>query len=121
MLIGILIFFLYGSQPWEMYIEAKSDLVMQHVTEKGQAKEILALLDESGEEISDFKKARKKNGRKLIALNEDHAATRDDFDAVFHTSNVMLAESRERLIELQFEMKDRMTRKQWQGVFGNGE
>ena len=109
---------LYSSDlPGMEFIEKVSDLIRETVSEPQRSEEILSLVDDMEKELKDFNKQLKKSSKTLTKLNRNHNSRREDLENVLDELNDRRINSQEKLLEIRFEMKERMSREEWRAVF----
>jgi len=99
------------------FIEKVSDLIRETVSEPHRSEEILSLVNDMEKELKDFNKQLKKSSKTLAKLNRNHNSRREDLENVLDELNDRRINSQEKLLEIRFEMKERMSREEWQAVF----
>lgn len=121
MLIGLILSFLFlgflGDLPGKEVIDTLGDLVKESISEPERQKEIKSLVDDMEKELKDFNKQLKKSSKTLAKLNRNHNSRREDLENVLDELNGRRVNSQEKLLEIRFEMKERMSREEWQAVF----
>ncbi|HID28823.1 MAG TPA: hypothetical protein EYP19_02325 [Desulfobacterales bacterium] len=109
---------LYSSDlPGMEFIERVSNLIKETVTEPQRSEELLSLVDDMKKEFKDFNNQLKKAGKTLSKLNRNHNSRREDLEDVLDKLNGSRVDSQAKLLEIRFQMKERMSREEWQTVF----
>ncbi|UCG12729.1 MAG: hypothetical protein JSU72_20015 [Deltaproteobacteria bacterium] len=125
MLIGLIFSFLIlgflGDLPGKEFIDTLGGLVKESISEPERQKEIKWLVDDMEKELKDFNKQLKKSSKTLAKLNRNHNSRREDLENVLDELNGRRINSQEKLLEIRFKMKERMSREEWQAVFSGNE
>ena len=120
MLIGAfitLLFFSVTSMPGQAFVDNISSFAKQNISERDRKKEILSLVDDMEGALEDFSEQLKDSGKRMVKLNRDHSSTRQVFEEVLDELNEGRISTQEKILDLRFKMKDRMTREEWQMAF----
>ena len=117
MLIAIYLFlFSGGSFVILDYIEEKEDLVAIVVTDDVRKKSSLGITKKMTSRAKEFQKQRsasKKQAKKLIKKNADVEA----IDGVISTHFEQYKQYNAEMLDLRFELKEQITKKEWQAIF----
>lgn len=119
MLVALLtLLFLGGGSTNAMlaYIADSKPLVKEAVVDETRRADALATLKDMKLEQKDYEKVVKKTVKELKArLATDASATSEDFWQKFFAAKQA---SDEQMLDLRFQLRDQMTREEWQAVFG---
>lgn len=119
MLVALLtLLFLGGGSTNAMlaYIADSKPLVKEAVVDETRRADALATLKDMKLEQKDYEKVVKKTVKELKArLATDASATSKDFWQEFFAAKQA---SDEQMLDLRFQLRDQMTREEWQAVFG---
>jgi hypothetical protein len=120
MLIGALITLLFLSVadlPGQAFVDNIRSFAKQNISERDRKKEILSLVDDMEDALEDFSEQLKDSGKSMVKLNRDRSSTRQGFKEVLDDLNESRMSTQEKILDLRFKMKDRMTREEWQTAF----
>ena len=120
MLIGAfitLLFFSVADLPGQAFINNITSFAKENISERGRKKEILSFVDDMEDVLENFSEQLRDSGNRMIKLNRDHSSTRHAFEKVLDDLNESRMSTQEKILEIRFKMKDRMTREEWQMAF----
>ena len=120
MLIGAfitLLFFSVASLPGQAFIDNMSSFTKESISEPDRKKKILSFVDDMENALEDFSEQLKDSGKHMVKLNRDHSSTRQAFEEVLDKLNESRISTQEKILDLRFKMKDRMTREEWEMAF----
>jgi predicted nucleic acid-binding Zn-ribbon protein len=122
MLVALILSFLFlgfsGDLPGKEFIDTLDDLVKESISEPERRNEIKSLVSDMEKELKGFSNQLKNSSKEIAELNRDHSSTREDFEEVLDALNAGRISSQEKILEIRFKMKKRMSRAEWQTVFG---
>ena len=101
-----------GSSPAQMKID-----VEKHVQDPTRAAQVVEILHEIEEELERYASDLSDITSRAEELNGTFETSPDQYAEEFQKVRSAMVRARTRLLDLRFEMKDHMTREEWEAVF----
>ena len=119
MLIGILVFFLFGSSSSGLAVDITKP-VKQIVEESARAKQIISINKDMLKEEAAFAKVLKKAKKQLAKLNRNRLTSESEFEELLLVLDQRRAEALSRIMADRFKIKELMTATEWGEVYSMG-
>jgi hypothetical protein len=104
-----------GEQAFDF--DALKPAIKENVADTKVRKEILSLIDEAKKEIKVYTKGFNKSAKEIAKINAKDDVTQEEFLSIFEREDNHRAGMQEKLIDLRFKMRERMTPEEWKAVF----
>lgn len=121
MLIGVFIALLFssaGDLPGHGFIHTINAFVKENIAEADRKKAISSDVDEIENALETFSDELKRAGKQMVKLNSDHGSGREAFEGVLNGLNQQRMDAQNKILDLRFKIRERMTRQEWQAAFG---
>jgi hypothetical protein len=102
-------------------VDELSDRIAIVVEDPAREAAAQATLDDLKRETVAFEKKFAESGKAAKRSYGDHAADRAEIEAVFEQLNRDWARGQERALDLRFELRERLTREEWEALFSESE
>jgi hypothetical protein len=110
-----------GGGEQALDFDALKPSIKENVADTKARKEILSLIDEAGKELKVHTKGFNKSAKEIAKINLKDDATQEEFLNIFEREDNHRAGMQEKLIDLRFKMRARMTPEEWKAVFSSQE
>ena len=119
MLIALITFLLLGGGSTGLldYISETDDNIKVVMEKDERQKEALATVTKSKKRTKARNKRVKKSRKELSKALADHGADRSAIDSIWDAYYAEVEAYNKDMLELRFELKDRLTREEWRQVF----
>jgi predicted nucleic acid-binding Zn-ribbon protein len=120
-LIGALIAIFFSSAadlPGQGFVDRLNAFIEQSVTQPDRRKTLSSDVDDIETALEHFSKQLKKAAKRLIKTNEDHDTNRAAFETILDELSQERSDTQQKILELRFSIRDRISRKEWQKAFG---
>jgi hypothetical protein len=124
MLIAAAILFLMNSgseAPNQALVDQAGTYIKKHIADAGRQETLQAILNDIKEEQTKKTQETQATLKGLIELDKDYASKRTQFDTLFKTFNQNQQNSYRAMLELRFQLKDSMSREEWEEAFAGEE
>lgn len=98
-------------------VEQLDDRVAVVVQEPARRQAAHSMLEELRQGVDAFDKEFAAAGTSITASYRDHDADRAEIEAVLENLNREWARGQQRALDLRFELRERLTRKEWEALF----
>lgn len=116
MLIGILVFFLFGSSSSGLVVDITKP-VKQVIEESARANQIITINKDMLKEEATFAKAVEKAKKQLAKLNRDRLTPAAEFGELLLALDQRRTETFNSIVADRFKMKELMTAAEWSRVY----
>ena len=93
--------------------------VKSHVTEPERQEKALSLLEQWGKEGKQLQKTYKAQRETLLDLIKQYDAEKSSFQSSIREAVTTDSSTSKRLLDIQYALRENMTKKEWDRVFGN--
>lgn len=108
----------HKSYPW---FSSLRENVVTTVPDTNRAKDLLVLINDLEEVVMESSAAAEPHRRKLLALNADYDASRQDFLAVRENMDNINQSATSEIVTMRVKMKSLLTPEEWQKIMKNQE
>jgi hypothetical protein len=115
-LLGLTLLFLSNGQEQD-FVNAISVRAEQSIVELDRKQKVLSLVEEMATVINGFSKRLESSSKNIADLNRDQSSTRESFEKVLDELNQDRIRSQEKILQIRLNLKDHMTREEWEAVF----
>lgn len=122
MLIGLLVILLLGGTPSGMLVELSlvQDNIKAVVVKDDQKKAARDVVKKMEKRTKDQNKQVNKYAKRLDDALSDHDFPAADIDKLWSKYHAVRRDYQLRMVDLRFELKEHITREEWQDIFGGG-
>jgi predicted nucleic acid-binding Zn-ribbon protein len=115
-LLGLTYLLLSGGPELD-FVNTMSARVEQSIVEPDRKQKVLSLVNDMANEINDISKRLESSSKSIAKLNRDHSSRRESFEKALDELNQGRIRSQEKILQIRFNLKDHMTREEWEAVF----
>lgn len=109
---------IFGGAGLDLYsLKYLQPKIEQVVVAEDRQDALIKLIKAQEDKQDDFNKQAADAGKKMLEINKNYAASKDEFHAVVDAADQRLLEMQNRYIDLRFALKEDMTREEWKAVF----
>ena len=122
MLIGLLIMLLLGGTPSGMLVELSliQDNIKAVMVKDDRQKAARDVVKKMEKRTKDQNKQVDKYAKRLDDALSDHDFPAADIDKLWSKYHAVRRDYQLRMVDLRFELKEHITREEWQEIFGDG-
>ena len=110
---------IFGGILTQSILEDADSRMQQAIDEPARAERAAALIKELSSEMKGFDKTFARSGKALTRIYKDHTAEEGAMQAQLDTLNSDWESAQARALDLRFDVKEVMTREEWQRAFAD--